>query len=167
MRAGDLTWSVRQTVAHVCDAVGWYAAHLASQSTRGLRFDLRAHDDASNADLLDVLDAAAATLAAVADAAPPRVRAFHSTGVTDTSGFLAMGCDEILVHGWDAMRGLNGDLRPPDELAQAVLLRLFPHAPADTPSWATLLWANGRIDLPGKAARLGPDWTWHCEPLDE
>jgi hypothetical protein len=28
------------------------------------------------------------------------------------------------------------------------------------------LWANGRRDLPDKE-RLGPDWAWHCAPLDE
>ena len=97
VQAGDLDWDVRRTVAHVCDAAGWYAAHLALQSPRRLRFDLRAHPDASNADLLDVLDAAAATLAAVARAAPPGARAYHNHGMADMTGFLAMGCDEILV----------------------------------------------------------------------
>jgi hypothetical protein len=55
VQAGDLTWDVRRTVAHVWDALGWYAAHLAAQSPRRLRFDFRAHSDASNAELLDVL----------------------------------------------------------------------------------------------------------------
>ena len=105
VQAGDLTWDVRRTVAHVCDALGWYAAHLAAQSPRRLRFDFRAHSDASNAELLDVLEAAAATLTAVARAAPPGVRAYHNYGMADISGFLAMGCDEILVHCWDAVRG--------------------------------------------------------------
>jgi hypothetical protein len=49
VQAGDLTWDVRRTVAHICDALGWYAAHLAMQSPRRLRFDFRAHADASNA----------------------------------------------------------------------------------------------------------------------
>ena len=62
--AGDLTWDIRATLAHTADAVGWYAAHLAAQSRGRLRFDFRTHDDASNTELLDVLDAAAATLAA-------------------------------------------------------------------------------------------------------
>lgn len=167
IQAGELAWDLRLTIAHVCDAVGWYAAHLASQSTHRLPFDLRVHDDASNADLLDVLQAAAATLAQVARSAPPTARAYHSAGMADTSGFIAMGGDEILVHGWDALRGLQDDLHPPDALARPILRRLFPGAPTDTPAWPTLLWANGRIELPGKAERLGPDWTWHCAPLDE
>lgn len=91
VRAGDLTWDVRRTVTHVCDAVGWYAAHLARQSPGRLRFDFLAHGAASNAELLDVLDAAAATLAQVARAAPAGARAFHTDGMADTCGFLAWG----------------------------------------------------------------------------
>ena len=113
--AGDLSWDVRTTITHVCDAVGWYAAHLAAQSRGRLRFDFHAHDNASNAELLDVFDAAAATLAQVARAAPAGARAYHNAGMADGCGFLAMGCDETLVHGWDAIRGLGGEfagLRP-------------------------------------------------------
>jgi hypothetical protein len=87
VQAGDLTWDVRRTVAHVCDALGWYAAHLAMQSACRLRFDFRPHPRASNDQLLDVLTAAAATLAAVARAAPPGARAYHNHGMADTSGF--------------------------------------------------------------------------------
>lgn len=166
VQAGDLDWDVRRTVAHVCDAAEWYAAHLALQSPRRLRFDLRPHPDASNADLLDVLDAAAATLAAVARAAPPGARAYHNHGMADMTGFLAMGCDEILVHGWDAVRGFGADFTPPAELAERVLRRLFPWAPTNESPWLALLWANGRADLPSRV-RTGPDWSWHCAPLDE
>jgi hypothetical protein len=81
------------------------------QSPRRLRFDFRAHDDASNTNLLDVLEAAAASLAQVVTAAPPGARALHTSGMADRSGFLAMGCGEILVHGWDVVRGLGGEIR--------------------------------------------------------
>jgi len=151
----------------VCDAVGWDAAHLALQTPGRLRFDFLAHDGAPNAELLDVLDAAAATPAHVARAAPAGARAFHTDGMADTCGFLAMGCDEILVHGWDAVRGLGGEFAAPADLAGRVLRRLFPWAPPDASAWQTLLWANGRVDLPGRAERPGPDWAWHCAPLDE
>lgn len=53
--------------------------------------------DASDAKLLDVLGAAASTLAP-ARAAPSGARGIYSTGMADAGGFLAMGCDEILVH---------------------------------------------------------------------
>jgi hypothetical protein len=52
VQAGDLTWDARRTVAHACDALGWYAAHLAMQSPRRLRFDFRPHTDVSNAEVL-------------------------------------------------------------------------------------------------------------------
>lgn len=167
VQAGDLTWDVRQTVTHVCDAVGWYAAHLASRSPRRLRFDFLAHQDASNAELLDVLEAAAVTLAEVARAAPADARAYHDAGMADAEGFLAMGCDEILVHGWDAVRGFGREFAVLEDLAGRVLRRLFPWAPTDLSPWPALLWANGRIGLPGQSRRTGPDWVWHCAPLDE
>lgn len=44
-QAGSLTWDIRQTVTHVCDAVGWYAAHLALRCPRRLRFDFLTHHD--------------------------------------------------------------------------------------------------------------------------
>ena len=100
VQAGHLAWDVRQTITHVCEAVGWFAAHLAFRSPRRLRFDFHAHRDASNAEMLDVLEAAAATLGQLARAAPADARAYHNTGMADAEGFLAMGCDEILVHGW-------------------------------------------------------------------
>jgi hypothetical protein len=142
----------------VCRALG-----SAESASAALHF--RAHSDTSNAELLDVLDAAAATLTAVARAAPD-VRAYHNYGMADISGFLAMGCDEILVHGWDAIRGLGAEFAPPAELADRVLRRLFPWAPTNESPWQALLWGNRRTDLPGKE-RLGLDWAWHCAPLDE
>ena len=72
--AGDLAWDVRATLIHVCDAVGWYAAHLAVQARHRLRVDVRVPDDATNAEVLDVLEATAATLALVARGAAGRPR---------------------------------------------------------------------------------------------
>jgi uncharacterized protein (TIGR03083 family) len=164
--AGDLDWDVRTTLAHTADAVGWYAAHLAVQSPRRLRFDFRVHDGASNAELLDVLDAAAATLAQVARAAPPDARGYHGAGRADVCGFVAMGCDEILVHGWDVARGFGVEFAPAADLAARVLRRLFPWAPSE-PAWRALLWANGRANLDSRLEGPGPDWEWHCAPLDE
>ncbi len=56
--AGELASDIRTTVTHTTDAVGWYAAHLAAASP--VRLDFRAHGGASNSEVLDVLDAAAA-----------------------------------------------------------------------------------------------------------
>ena len=165
--AGDLAWDVRATLIHACDAVGWYAAHLAVQARHRLRVHMQVHDDATNAEVLDVLEATAATLAVVARAAPPDARAYHSAGMADVVGFVAMGCDEVLVHGWDACRGLGLGLVAPPDLAGRVLERLFPWAPRGVAPWPALLWANGRVDLAGGPPRPGSDWVWHCAPVDE
>jgi len=74
-----------------------------------------------------------------------------------------MACDELLIHTSDAARGLGLEFAPDPNLAERLLARLFPwHHCGDDP-WQTLLWANGRIDLPGHPCQTG--WTWHCAPL--
>jgi hypothetical protein len=70
-------------------------------------------------------------LAAVARASKPGVRAFHPAGMADAEGFLAMGCDEILVHTGDIAEGLGIAVAPPADLCQRVVARLFPWAPTD------------------------------------
>jgi hypothetical protein len=87
-------------------------------------------------------------------------------GMADRSGFLAMGCDEILIHTDDILRGLGSSFSPPPEIVSRVLARLFPWAPTNTDPWETLRWANGRADL-GDLPNPGPNWIWHCAPLEE
>ncbi len=88
-------------------------------------------------------------------------------GMADAEGFLAMACDEILVHCWDAVRGLRNEFAAPDELAERIQQRLFPWTPTGGTAWQRLLWANGRVDIPGQPHRPGPDWVWQCAPLDD
>jgi hypothetical protein len=104
-----------------------------------------------------------------------------------------MACEEILVHTHDAGTGLGASFSPDPQLAERLLPRLFPWldpsagpgsgrsaGPGAGPSggpgsgrsagpgpdpWATLLWANGRIDLPGRPHRAS--WRWRCAPLAE
>jgi hypothetical protein len=116
--------------------------------------------------LLTIVEALAAVLAEVARAAPPEARGYHGAGMADAEGFVAMGCEEILIHTADIAQGLGLSFRPPDELTARVLRRLFPWAPTDGDPWAELRWASGRIALPDRP-RLGPDWYWHCAPLAE
>jgi hypothetical protein len=61
----------------------------------------------------------------------------------------------------------GGAFAAPADLCERVTRRLFPWVTGATDWWRALLWANGRVDLPGEAERLGPDWAWHCAPLDE
>ena len=164
--AGDLTWDCRRTLDHVVDALAFYAAHLATRATARLP-DVRDGDPArSPAELLVAVEAAAAVLAEVARAAPAEARGFHPAGMADAEGFLAMGCEEVLVHTADVAQGLGRPFRPPDDLSARVVARLFPWAPPDAAPWDAFRWATGRIALPD-LPRLDPDWYWHCAPLAE
>ena len=164
--AGTLEWSCRTTLDHVVDALVFYSTQLATRAQERAP-SLRAGDPTASVErLLGSVTSGAAVLAEVASAAGPGVRAYHRSGMADAEGFLAMGCDEVLVHASDIAAGLGAGFAPPDELCATVLARLFPWAPHGHGAWETLRWANGRGAL-GDVAQLGPDWSWHCAPLDE
>ena len=157
VRAGLLEWSCRETVAHIADALGFYTAHLASQATEWLKFDIVPHADATNLHLVRLVEAVGAALAQVIEATPPDVRAFHHSGMWDRTGFAAMGCVETLVHTGDVAAGLEIAFEPPRDLCRPVVEQIFGGAPRDEDSWEVLLWATGRGELPGMD-RLGADW---------
>lgn len=158
----DLDFTVRSVVAHAANGPLWYALDLWSGPSDAA-FDLKVRVDASNAALLVSLRSAARVCAASIDTAGPETRGFHPAGAADASGFAAMACDELLIHTDDAARGLGLQLSPDPDLAGRVLRRLFPwHDPGDDP-WQTLLWANDRVQLPGRPSQKG--WIWHCAPF--
>lgn len=159
-------WTVRATVEHLVDVVGFYTLHLLSESPRHLRVDVRCHDDVPNAAVLDILAAEVRGLAAAAALLPPSTRAYHFHGMADVSGFVALACAELMVHGDDACRGLGTRLHPDADVAGRVVSRLFPWAPTETDPWTTLLWATGRAPLEGYPA-VGPGWAYHPAPLEE
>jgi hypothetical protein len=155
VKAGDLEWSCRRTLDHIVDSLMLYAASLASRATGRLSPPRNGNPDASVEELLTSLGAAAAIVAEVARAAPPGTRAFHPAGMADVSGWLALACEEILLHTDDIAQGLGLRFRPPEELAARIRARIFPWAPADLDPWAALRWAAGRAALPNRE-RLGP-----------
>lgn len=162
--AGALKWTCGKTLAHIGDAVGWYAANLARRSTRAAGYP----DTPTSmpvADLVDILRSAAAVLGAVVRGADLSDRAWHSFGIADRSGFAAMGCDEILVHGYDLAQGLGFDFSPPPQAVERTVRRIFPWAPGsdEADPWDALLWANGRIPLGDRPPET--KWLWHCAPL--
>jgi hypothetical protein len=163
--AGDLDWDCRATLEHLLDTLMLYAAHLATRADRGLPYLRHGDPQAPVRHLVRTITSAAGVLAAVVEAAPPATRAFHPVGASDPEGFCAMGCDELLVHAHDIAAGLGVPFRAPDEVAAAVVRRLFPWAPGDEDPWATLLWANGRHRLGGR--RLPADWTWQSAPAGD
>jgi hypothetical protein len=159
VRAGDLTWSCRETLLHAADC--WYAVELSSQRRTWLPPLLAWRAELTPEEGLAAHDAAAALLAAVMRGMPPEARGYHGQP-TDAEGFAAMHCDEVLVHGCDIAPGLGVAFSPPPALARRVRDRLFPWTPAGDP-WTTLLWCNGRVALPDYE-RL-TDWSWHPAPL--
>jgi hypothetical protein len=164
--AGDLEWSCRRTLEHTIDTLLWYAGNLAVLATRRRGHVRDGDPNASTEGLLDALVSSGHILARVAEATPPGGRGYHSLGMADATGFVAMGCDETLVHSGDICAGLGVRLDPPGDLCARVVARLFPWAPEHDDPWERLLWCNGRIALPGHQ-RLGPQWGWWCAPLQE
>ncbi|WP_158542847.1 hypothetical protein [Phytoactinopolyspora halophila] len=166
-RAGQLTWSCRATLVHACDCVISYASQLADRSTSDyVPMFTDVPDDATSQGLLRVARTAAGILAAVCRDTPDDVRAFHPSGMADPEGFAAMGVAEMLVHGDDVARGLGARLDVEPDLAYRLLARLFPDVAVtgDDP-WQVLLWAHGRVDLPGRAPVR--EWAWSAAPAGE
>jgi uncharacterized protein (TIGR03083 family) len=164
--AETLEWSSRFTLDHTVNALMSYATHLATRAP-ARRPRLRETIDAqSEAELLISVESAAAILAEVCQAAPDDARGFHPAGMADWSGFVGMGCTEILIHTDDIARAFDIDFQADPELSRRVLDRIFPWAPNDGEAWQILRWAAGRTSLPDRP-QLDSDWYWHCEPLDE
>ncbi|MGS0687876.1 maleylpyruvate isomerase N-terminal domain-containing protein [Nakamurella sp. GG22] len=161
----DMTWSVREVVAHISEVLLWYSTDLSAEKTELSTMVLKVRPTDNPADLLRTITAFSAMLGYVADGVPPGHRGWHPDGLADSTGFAAMGCDEILIHTYDAALGLGLEFEPSEVLSQAVLRRLFPWAPKDTDTWQTLLWANGRRELNDRPRQV--HWHRHPAPLSE
>jgi hypothetical protein len=109
--------------------------------------------------LLEVIDTCAELLRYAGANADPATRAWHPDGMSDPSGWLAMGIVEGLAHTWDIGSTLGSDWRPPAELCRPAIERLFPDAPDGDPS-DVLLWCTGRIALPDRPRQR----TWQWDP---
>lgn len=175
--AGDLSWSCWDTAEHLADDLFAYAGQLGPRRppldthvpfawTRktpgGPASSIFGDPEAGNAGLIQVIEACGTILRSVVATVSPATRAHHVYGVSDPEGFAAMGVVETLVHTHDISRGLGFAFTPPSDLCARVLHRLFPDAPADTDPWATLLWATGRGELPGRERLV--EWRWFGEP---
>ena len=165
--AGALEWDCRHTLEHIVYVLDAYSIFLATPSRERapLFFALR-YPDLSVGDLLIIMQRRAAVLAAVAIAAAPTARGFHTMGQPDPPGYIAMGCIEILLHTDDISRGLGLTFQPPEAVCQGVVARLFPWAPTDVDPWSALRWATGRQALPGRGDTPAT-WAWHASPLAE
>lgn len=170
--AGDVEWSCWRTAEHVGDDMLAYALQLAARApddylplvaADGGDDVVRVAPTAGPQGLASSVQALATLLAAQVSSAGPDARAFHPHGVSDATGFAAMGVVEILVHGYDVARGLGTDIGPgrphalPAGPAERAVARLFDDAPTTRPE-ASLLWCTGRIALPGAPRRA--TWRW-------
>ncbi|MDQ1464003.1 MAG: hypothetical protein QOC73_944 [Actinomycetota bacterium] len=160
-----LDFTVASALAHAANVGLWYAADLWVGLGDDGAYEVKVRPDDPNEKILKSLLVAAQVCAASIAAAPPTTRGFHPFGAADPSGFAAMACDELLVHGDDAARGLGLRLEPDPDLAARVLARLYPWHPSAADPWQGLLWANGRIDIAGLPNQQG--WRWHSQPLSE
>jgi uncharacterized protein (TIGR03083 family) len=163
--AAELEWSCRYTLDHTANALAGYAMHLSTRATeRRPRFRENG-DGQSIAELLMAVESGASILADVCRAAPDEARGFHPAGMANWSGFIGMGCTEVLIHTDDIARAFEIDVQVDRALCRRVLGRIFPWAPSEGDAWEILRWAAGRTALPDHE-RLGPEWYWHCEPLE-
>jgi hypothetical protein len=152
--AGGLAWSCRETAVHIGHDLLAYAGQVAGRASGGyLPLDLTVRDEASNAQLLEVVRACGMLLIRAVEGAAEGDRGWH-WGATRPADFLVLGANELLVHTYDMTAW-----KPPADLAAPVVARLFPDAPAGDPG-DVLLWCTGRIALPDRACRTG-DWTVH------
>jgi hypothetical protein len=156
--AGDVTWSCRETGAHVADDLFSYASQVLAQPERDyLPIEAVVQDWATPETLLRSVTMCGDLLRLAVDATPPTARGWHPYGTSDPDGFAAMGIVEVLVHTHDIAQGLGLEWAPPVDLSAAVLARLFPQAPDGPPS-EVLLWCTGRRPL-GDRPRL-TEWRW-------
>jgi uncharacterized protein (TIGR03083 family) len=162
--AGDIEWTCRVVASHIADCGTWYAANLARRSTVIAECG-EVSPSASAEVLVDSVRSSAALLAAAVIAAGPHDRGCHPFGIADRSGFAAMGCDEVLIHGADLAAAFGLAYDPPRDVCERVLRRIFPWAPTGAEPWAALLWANGRAPLGDTPTERR--WLWHCAPLEE
>jgi hypothetical protein len=167
VRAGVIEWSCRQTAEHIGQAQLHWASQLAVEAqTKYVRWSAQVQTLAPAAGVLEFVEAAGRILALVVRASPRSVRAFHPWGIGDPTGFAAMGCVEVLVHGQDLASGLGCTLEPSVELCEHVLARLFPHEPRGAADpWLNLRWLTGRATVAGTPSP--ESWRWRPTPLDE
>ncbi len=166
VKAARLDWDCRTTLDHMVNAPIFHATNLAMRSTERIPGVRAGNPHASVPELIAALEPSATILARIVAEAGPEVRGFHPTGRADAQGFAALSMNELLLHTYDIAEGLGLSFSPPSELPDLVARRLFPWAAGEAEPWPALLWAGGRIELPGKPD-MGGRWAGHPAPLSE
>lgn len=144
VRAGLLDWDVEQTIVHFLGALAKYTLYLASRSQSFLAVAVGKFSDATHPELIASIRPLAEGLASVAEGAPDGVRVFHASGLLTPDRYLGLACEEVLVHGDDALRGFGDRLNPPMGLVGDLLGAEHPTTAPDPDAWVGLLAATGR-----------------------
>ncbi|MGH3671966.1 MAG: hypothetical protein ACRDSH_15250 [Pseudonocardiaceae bacterium] len=162
--AAPTQWTAERTVAHLSDALLFYAGQVARRAEHTLPV-LRDGRAASPSEQLDNAVTAAHVLAALLRDLGP-ARAWHPSGLADASGWAGMAVTELLVHGSDVAHAVEVELPLPRKLCERTLARVFPWVPLQLgPPEVLLLAVTGRTSVPGLATE--PDWWWQSAPLSE
>jgi hypothetical protein len=164
--ANGLEWTCRRTLQHISNALDWYTLLLVDPTPERLRsFGLR-YVEQSIQEMLAIVQRRAKLLALLAAGSEPTARGFHSWGYPDPSGYVAMGCAEILLHTDDIAQAFGETFQAPGDISWRVVRRLFPWAPLEGDGWQVLNWAAGRLSLPERG-RVPANWVWHASPVPE
>ncbi|WP_434615078.1 DinB family protein [Arthrobacter sp. A5] len=171
LNAHELDWSCRETAAHILDDFGFYAMQLSGTKPPQESYielqdpppwrdggpQLLFYPDAGTGTpgIVSCLDAVGGLLVAVVAAAPADRRGYHPAGLSDASGFAAMGIVEAVLHCHDILTAQGVDYRPDDAITDRVLARLFPDVRRTSDCWQDLLRSSGRT-----AETRGQHWRW-------
>lgn len=170
VRAHHLEWTCWETVAHIVSSLGCYAMQISGrtppqgwielaetppQRPDGPELIIYPDRTTGTHGMVSCLDAAAGLLSAVVAVTPASRRGFHPYGISDASGFAAMGILEAVVHGHDVLAAHAIAYRPDDIPIVRVLDRLFPDTPRTANPWQDLLRATGRT-----SESRGRPWHW-------
>lgn len=170
--AAGLTWTCRDTMGHLLDDFGFYAMQLSGVNPPQTSY-IELLEPApwregsppivfwpdpgtGTRGIVSAVDAVGGLLVAVTATAPPERRGFHPAGVSDRSGFAAMGIVEAVCHAHDILTAHAVDYRPDGGICDQVLDRLFPDAARTDDPWHDLLAATGRTP-----ETRGLPWRWH------
>ena len=172
--ATDLEWTCREAAAHVGDCFLGYAMQLTGNPPSldnyvklleptpvrdgGPMVLVYPLPEAGTSGVISMLDATGGVLAAVVEVTAPSVRGYHPAGVSDASGFAAMGIVELILHAFDILSAHEVSFRADDAIARAVLERIFPQAELAANPWDELLRLSGRVP-----ETRGTHWRWYSE----
>ena len=163
--ATDLTWSVFDTAEHLASCLIGYAGQVVGQPTEGWVVpDVPLESGMSPAAVITYVGAAGGILASVVRTAAPDARGYHPYGTSDPVGFAAMGVVESLVHTYDIRLTAGQPWALPAGPAEFALRRLFPDAPAGSPT-DVLLWCTGRTSWGEHPRRTQWRWDSTVRPL--